>query len=483
MLSISTMRKKQSSNKRFIEIGRAALLILILMQTALASDAVTGDSHRYQSPNGLEERCIALNPIPYGEYSFEDKQLEAEYCSIDIYSKNTAICPKLSSTSPATFIYDLSGGKFEGNQAEFEKSVCPRGDVIVKEAHGAPTDFKVTMNAQNASATFSTASLLYYHFSRYFRSYVHVPVSVFRTIDRVSHEQRITSRGLQWSAQRKSLKMNHAAWQELDAVEKKPLLYPEPDEIFTSDLKQIYGILMRIKGKRYGEEVNGTRKSGWGKGQSFDFQQTPPFLALRSAKNLFEAIAGGVAKGHSPQQMVYWMQELTEITLLDFIFSQQDRVGNIDFLSYWYEQKDGKIFRKRAMGKHEPARPNALLIKRTLLNDNDAAGKRAYANYTKSTGMLEGIRHYNPKTYQRLQYLARDIDQKGPLYDYLKTTFGLTEVQFQQAITNIKQAAAILYGNCKSGKLTFDLDPDNHFLTGKPDLKPTKCEPMKELTS
>ena len=102
-------------------------------------------------------------------------------------------------------------------------------------------------------------------------------------------------------------------------------------------------------GHRYGSEINGTRKSGWGKGQNRDFQETPAFLALRSSKPLSEAIVEGLEKGRkdrqinkdlgpdvSDRQMAFWMQELTEIVLLDFIFSQQDRVGNIDFTPYWY---------------------------------------------------------------------------------------------------------------------------------------------------
>jgi hypothetical protein len=336
------------------------------------------------------------------------------------------------------------------------------------------------MNSKNTSATFSPASLLYYHFSRYFDTYTYVPVSVFRTIDRTAHEQRISARGLAWSSNNPSLKMNHAAWLELDAVEKKPLAYAEPDEVFTSDLKQVFGVLMRIEGKRYGDEINGTRKSGWGKGQSFDFQKTPPFTALRSEKILDEAIASTPsAKGYAPLQMVYWMQELTEITLLDFIFSQQDRVGNIDFVEYWYSRNDGKIMRVPATSKETPS-AGTLLLKRTFLNDNDAAGKRTYSNFTKSTGMLEAIRHYNPKTYQHLQNLAKDINQQGPLYNYLKNTFGLTEVQFQQATNNIKLAANILYNSCKAKKLRFDLGPDAFFLTGKFAQQAIACE-AKEL--
>jgi len=83
---------------------------------------------------------------------------------------------------------------------------------------------------------------------------------------------------------------------------------------------------------------------------------------------------GGVSK----EQVVYWMQDLTEITLLDYIFSQQDRVGNIDFVPYWHWVEDGKVRLAQADGDNSPAETagkSPQLIRRTWLNDNDAGGK------------------------------------------------------------------------------------------------------------
>ncbi len=44
----------------------------------------------------------------------------------------------------------------------------------------------------------------------------------------------------------------------------------------------------------------------------------------------------------------YWMRDLVDITLLDYIFSQQDRIGNIDYLTYWYWVEDGQVRRMPA---------------------------------------------------------------------------------------------------------------------------------------
>ncbi len=469
----------------------SALLLAAFSMAAAATDQVAGDRYTFASPNGVTETCVALTPFPGGAYSAEDAAKEKALCGLDIYDRRVAVCPKLRSTSPGTFVYEITKGPYAGDQKGFEAKVCPRREVVVSEADGPPAGFKVTMNAKNTSGTFSTASLLYYHFARYLDASIHVPVSVYRSIDRKVHEQRVTRRGLDLSAKDKSLRMNHAAWQELDRVEKDPEAYPEANELFTADRTRIYGVLQHVSGKRYGPELNGTRKSGWGKGQNQDFQETAPYLALRSEKPLEDAIAEGVAKaerdpalkkamhgGLSNEQIAYWMQDLTEITLLDYIFSQQDRVGNIDYVPYWHWTEGGEVKRAQANADSPPsslAGHSPILIKRTWLNDNDAGGKRKYANFAKTTGMLEKIRHYNPETYRRLMALDKDFQAQGELYAYVRDTFGLSAAQLGQAVSNTHAAAQILRTTCEAGKLRFDLDPDAFLATGKAETHKVDC--------
>jgi hypothetical protein len=470
----------------------ASLLLAVLSGAAAATDKVVGERHTFASPNGITETCVAIAKMPGGVYSPDDRAQEKALCTLDIYDRHVAVCPKLKSTSPGTFVYELRKGPFAGNQQDFEGKVCPRGDIVVPEADGPPAGFKVTMNAKGTSGIFATASLLYYHLARYLDASVRVPVSVYRSIDRKAHDQRVTQRGLALSAGKKPLAMNHAAWQALDSVEKSPAAYPETDELFTADRTRVQGVLQHVRGKRYGPELNGTRKSGWGEGQNRDFQETAPFLALRSEKPLAEAIAEGLAQaqrdpalkkamqgGVTKEQMAYWMQDLTEITLLDYIFSQQDRVGNIDYVAHWHWAEGDQVRLAEAEDAGPPAAAagrNPQLIRRSWLNDNDAGGKVKYANFTKKTGMLEKLRHYNPKTYRQLVALDKDLAAKGKLYAYLRDTFGLTEVQLEHVVTGTHEAAAILRATCKAGKLRIDLDPDAFLVSGKSAAQNVDCE-------
>jgi len=240
-------------------------------------------------------------------------------------------------------------------------------------------------------------------------------------------------------------------------VEQQPSLYRPMNDLFSDDQKQIYGVLIQSTGKRYSKLINGSRKSGWGKGQNRDFQETFAFLALRHQGSLEHALK----KKHtfSKEQMLYWMQDITEITLLDYIFSQQDRIGNIDYTKVWLSNKNGKV----ARSQHSSG-SKAIKIKQTHLNDNDAGGRMAYSNFTKTTQMLEKIRHYSANTYKKLMLLDKDFKQKGKLYQYLTQTFGLSTRYRDMIVKNTQMAADILRRNCHAKKLSFDLDPDLYFL-------------------
>jgi len=480
---------KRSPRRHHTRTFSALMLCATLPVTA---GAASGTVVSYTSPGGVDEHCIILDRMPEAVYSDADKAREQAFCSIDFYAGSHALCPKVFSTSPGTLVYDISRGPFAGKPDAFEAQQCATSSPVKRGALGEPVSYKMTMNDADTSATFATASLLYYHFSRFFDTDIHVPVSVYRSMDKDVHLARVTQRGVEVSARRKGGAMNHAGWEIIQAAEKNPASYHPTHELFTPDRKQVHGILLHPHGDRYNAEINGTRKSGWGKGQNRDFQETAPFLALRSAQPLQAAIDEGIHEaagnttlrqamqhGVSSEQMVFWMQEITELTLLDYIFSQQDRIGNIDYLSYWYWVDNGEIKRMPASSSAVPgeiATHHPVKLRRTQLNDNDAGGRRSYANFTKKTGMIETIRHYNPDTYRRLMQLAADFEIRGKLYSYVHNSFGLSDKQFEQVLNNTRLVAGILRDTCRAGKLRFDLDPAAYLATGEANEHKIDCD-------
>ena len=460
---------------------------------ALGSDLILGEAVPYQSPKGVAERCVRIAPMPGAVYSEQDLKAEADFCAIDLYAPDVALCPKTWSTSPGMIVYDISEGPYDNDRKGFEANACVEGKGASDLARDDLAKFKPTMNAKGTSGTFSASPLLYYHLSRYFQADIGVPPAVWRSMDRQMHLTEVARAGLAISGHSHSSDMNYAGWQVLVASDADPDTYTPTSDLYTSDRGAIYGVLLSSPGSRYTSEVNGTRASGWGKGQNVDFQNTAPFLALRADKPLAEAIKAGLAEAQQdpqlrrdmgdytdPRQVAFWMADLANIVLLDFIFSQQDRVGNIDYVPYWLWIEDGKIMQRKATThspETEPVPQGAVRIKRTHLNDNDAGARVEYANFAKSTQMLEKLRHFPAKSYARLVALNADLQAQGPLFVYLRDSFGISDRQLQQIVANTALAAGILSNTCSRGDLAFDIDPEAFFLTGEVIPADVACGP------
>lgn len=440
---------------------------------------MTGTVINFTSPNGITEQAISLTKIPEGTYKSRDSKKEDKYLSVDFYNEEIGLCPKTWSTSPGTMVRDISQSGL--SQRRYERSHCS-GKTVANSVKKI-AKFKQTMNQHNTSGTFSMSSLLYYHFSRYFDTATIIPPAIYREMDRKTHRDRVSRSGRSST----SRGMISAGWDHLYKAEKNPSSYRPTDELFTPDRTRIYGVMLKGKGARYGAEVNGIR-SRWGTRQNEEFQRTAPYYALRSSKPLLEAIHDGkrrafrsskvksATRSVSDFQMLYWMRELTEIVIFDYIFSQQDRVGNIDYRWVWYWVQEGKVHKKWQAGKFtrrhmndqqppaEIAQYSPVLIQRTCLNDNDAGGRVPYANFTKTTGMLQKLRHISAKTYTKLIHLNRDLQDQGPIYRYIQQNFILDAGQQRQIVKNTRLATDILKDTCDIGKLRFDLDNPKGFL-------------------
>jgi hypothetical protein len=298
-----------------------------------------------------------------------------------------------------------------------------------------------------------------------------------------------------------------AGWNVVTSAERNPSGYIPTDEFYYDGPKNtlLYGTMLKGPGARAGAEFNGNI-AGKGYTQQYVYiQKTPAFLALSSPKEFAAASAEGlslskadpvVAKalsaGVSAQQMMFWMTELSDVMLMDYIFNQQDRPGNIDYLWVWYYvDPNGKVktirvdsdANRSAMASvaTPPEVKNtakSFLIQKIQINDNDAGGRR-YTNFTRTFGLLEKVHHLNPVTYGQLIRLANDFQVKGSLYKYFQDTFDLPDAYSAAIAQNVIQAAQTLKNTCKSGSLKFDLSPESYLATGQVQAASVDCEVPK----
>ena len=469
------------------------MMALALGLNAHANPNMKGQEITHQSPNGKVEKCIITNRAPEGSYSEGDADDEKKFCDMDFYSNSLALCPKTWSTSAATIVNTLNGSNMTQSQAE--QQTCAQGK---SNPLKSVAKFKQTMNQSGTSALFSKSSLLYYHMSRYLDTTIDVPVAVMRTMDKNAHYDRVTSKA------RPTATMNRAAWDWMKKALPAPNTFPGKVDLFTPDLEQIYGVLLKDKGERYGAEINSLRKSSGYDAQNDEIQTTPSFMALASDGDLSTAIDTGIRRsfqnagmrdafrGEAPSkvQMVLWMNEMSEMAVLDYIFSQQDRVGNIDFRWYWMFVDDKGKFRKAKLEAELPLRSratilanvektyaandesdnakdarmyqaikqfNPVLVQKTMIGDNDAGGRTQYANFTKRRQFIQKFKHLNADLYKKIIKMDTDFKTQGVLHNYFKDTFALEERQFNQLINQTSEVATILREKCQAGQLKFDL--------------------------
>ena len=454
-------------------IQRTIAVAALLAASLSAMANVAGEVVEYTSPNGLTERCVRIAPMPGADYSKHDRKEEEKYCALDLHA--LALCPKLWSTSPGTIIYDIGEGPAGADIQGWENQHCAGGHHAKEAAQHKPANFKISVNDRDTSATYAPSSWIYYHFSRFLDAGIHVPVSVYRTTDKALHHERVVQRGLQLTGGKRSLRMLNAGWRFLDEVETGQGAQAAQRAALTDEGRQVFGVLIDNDGDRYGPEFNGTRESGWGSGQNYDFQQTAPFLALRDPAPVPEAARGAIHEARKNprmakalpadiplEQVVFWMQDVLEITLLDYILGQQDRIGNIDYLWRWYWIEDGKLESKKAHGREVPdelAPFKPLRLRQSAINDNDAGVRRGYADFAERTHMLEELRHYSPRLYRRLGLLAADLGAKGEIYRWMTGSAGLSEKEADTIASRTVKAFTLLRSDCESGALKLDLEP------------------------
>lgn len=466
------------------------MVLAVLIQASVveasgnfASGAVTN----YVSSNGVNEQCIEIAQMPKAHYSKHDRKTQSAYCSIDF--SEVALCPKLWSTSPGTIIYQIDVTKYDNDYTKFEKQHCATGHHAKDAAIDKLASFKLSVNDRKTSATYAPSSWIYYHLSRYFKTGVHVPVAVYRSIDKQVQLERVVRPALAIVESRHGLNMLRAGWNFLNSVETGQDMGYAGSEVLTGDGALVFGTLLDNQGDRYGVTFNGTRESGWGVGQNYDFQKTAPYLALRSDLPVEDAIKAGIHEARSnpkmaqklsadlaPVQVAFWMNDLLEITLMDYILGQQDRIGNIDYQWRWFWLKDGKLDDRHAKGTEVPAdlaEYEPVRLQRTAINDNDAGVRRGYTNFAMKTGMLNGLKHYNPHLYKKLAHFVQDLQSKGDIYQWLINSSGLSGHEVESIAERAQKAFAILQADCESGSLKLDLNPSD-FLH-----KPVKTESDK----
>ena len=373
-----------------------------------------------------------------------------------------AICPKMSSTFPGVEVYKLGNN----DKTKYETQLC-------KDQGNRPTS-RIAKFKQSVSCAYTGSILSYYHLSRILGDALNVPTAVIRTMD-VSQHAKVAKRGSEWSSD-----LNQKLWQQVLGYDSN--VRPRAN-YFSADGRTVFGALsMNPKGEERYVEIN----------QNFADPTTSrlKFLERAQVQRIFnQAGVGSLAQRTlaSAAPVLQQMRDISDLIVVDHIMQQQDRFGNIHYQDYYYYQDaSGNIDRKRisrsgdAITTPKPT-PDAVIVKRMLLKDNDC-GSRAGNPKAFSLDDVKRIRHMSPRTYRGIRFLAQAW-RNGTAKTFfqtealLNTPDALESTGIDDFGRRLLNVADTLYANCKAGNLLLDLSIEDHLKgLNLPEQVKQRCE-------
>lgn len=432
----------------------------------------------FEMANGApDEECVIPNHLSMADYDKDDADSEKDLCSYSFYGTpareadvqkvDVAICPKLSSTNPGTDVHELLPGK---NQADTEAAICKLADRPTKH---------LAKYKQSITCSYTPSIVGYYHLSRLLGGVGDIKPAVLRTMDLGEHK-KIVSEAISILGSQPNTSYPKVSWLSFQSTEVSPAASSKKDALYTADLKQIYGGLEEnARGENKYSEIN---QRGADPNPASIFMRSSQFQHLADGRALASIVDKTLA---SSAQTVQVMRDISDMLVIDYLMSQQDRFGNIAEVDYYYSLgTDGKSVVKTKKSKVDdgstPKPAGAVLVKKMLLKDNDCGGPTKN-NVVKAEAILDQIHHMNAGTYANLQWLAANF---APGMEAPK--FFTSEAMFSQADINMLRANLAALGPklktaCTSGKLLLDLDLEDH-LAGK-GHDPASCnvaEPPKK---
>jgi hypothetical protein len=383
------------------------------------------------APNGTAELAVRSLPFPgHSEiYSNKDVEKEKELAEIDFYNGKTkegldiVLIPKTYSTSPGINIHavNLPAGmsRLDYAKGHTSKSHSSNDKIVAKYKQTIPTHF-----------TYSPSILGYYHLSRFLDT-GHVQPAIVRTMDVAAHKP------LADLGKAKAIGSNNRKqWTELRALDDA---HSNP-RLYTEDGKQLCGALQaNPTGEESYPHLSDLGGAGAFAGSAEFGRVTHPSPLKLDCKD-----DSGKLNQVAIQQVVQ-IKDLSDMVLMDFIMSQADRFsGNMHSQKIYVWIENGVLKHKtRKSNSAAEIPPGAVLINRMIMKDNDAG--LISGNSARSYHLLEKVSHLDPKTYNRLLDLQKEL-QKPEVAQWYQTELLFTQADFNTVKNNVDQAVGILSG-------------------------------------
>ena len=447
-----------------VEIVKISLACVLLTSVALGQSPVSASSQRGVKTVTIPvagrdpEICVIPNHFPGAAYSDKDAKDEGKLCGIDV-AANAAACPKTNSTNPGLDIYALPAGATSKS---------------VQDAHCKVNDAKkIAKYKLSTSCSYTPSILGYYHLSRMLDGTAEVPPSVLRTFDLQNH----LALGRQALAETPATSLIHQTWAGLMSQLTAGSAASKKDLLLTADFKQSYGALSVNPSKEqfYSEFFN---RGPNNVGRAQNFRDHNPLVILLADKAAISTLVGTTFNAANVQKMVQ-LKDISDMIVMDYLMSQQDRYGNIAYVTRYYyrspgttDAASGKITISKDLTPDQVTQLGAVQVKKLMLKDNDCGVSKQ--NVAKQVGLAARIAHMDPQTYTAVMRLNATADTPETK-KFFTNELLFTSVDYTGFRSNLKQLATTLHDACTQGQLKLDLDLNAHFSSQPPGQQPS-CE-------
>ncbi len=439
-------------------------LALALALSAIAPGARADSTRTHLLPDGPTETCQLLVPFPFRPpdaeagartwYRDEDTAAIDRLCAIDLHADESnvatavGVCPKIHGTLPGLEIYDLTTAG--AGKRLFEATRCK---IPGRQGGSAGKSRRAVKLAKFKTAVFGSENesvLFYFHFSRLLGNLAHVQPATFRTVAR-SHYQRWTADAITRLTGR-----SQPAYSPLDGWEilqrlLSPRTRPRPRIVWArkrilADDERVQGAIMENpRGER---ERNALCLRGSGRlGQPKMFREFAFFRLVASRRPV---------PGDVNLQTLACARDFTDMVILDHVFNQIDRMGNVHQKTYHHYLDD----RGHLAWKGKPA-PGAVPLVRLVLKDNDDGLKWKVRGAIVASRLLDDIRHLDPTVYRRMQWLASVMSDPATapqVKAWFRDSVHVTDASYDRVRERFLEVAAHFRKLHDAGILQLDLD-------------------------
>ncbi len=412
----------------------------------------------HSTPNGVTEIAQRLVQFPFTPpdvklkeedalsaskdwFTMHDKNEIDQLDSLDFYAasgpQSVGVVPKLHNTSAGIEIYELPSTL---SKEAFEKTEGPYRSGVTKKYSNKRSGKKV---AKFKVGTMAQSGLACFYVSRLLGHLVEVPPGTYRTMDiqefeKVGEQARTTG---------------HPSCTEAWGV-LRSMVKSGSSKVVLPDGKLVFGSLAENpRGENSSPEDYWTRDAI--RGHSF-YKVLSSKAPVASILNLNDVKA---------LQDLVLAQDMTRGVILDSIFRQVDRLGNISIavLQHYVTNKGKVKWSDKVSDNDKTEAVSPLLpLKRIMYKDNDD-GMNWGMNSISVTPILNETHHIDQTIYNRLQWLAGLMQDGEPgsdakVKDYFVNVVHISGDNYDKLKASLIKQAASLKSRVDSKDILVDLD-------------------------